>query len=81
MKETVQDLKIEIEAIKTNKQKTTTTKRKTSRGDSKNGNGEKQTRTTNANIITRIKEMEESISGVEYMIEEICSSVKENVNL
>ena len=41
----------------------------------------KQTGTTDANITNRIQEMEERISGIEDTIEEIDSSVKENVYL
>lgn len=36
----------------------------------------KQTENTNANIINRIQEMDEKISGIEDIIEEIHPSVK-----
>ena len=36
---------------------------------------------TDSSITNRIQELEERISGIEDMIEEINTSVKENVNL
>ena len=41
----------------------------------------KQSGTTNASINNRIQEMEERISSTNDTIEEIDSSVKENINL
>ena len=69
MKQTVQDLKSEIEALK----KTQT------EGILDMENLDKQMDTTEASITNRIQEMEDRISGVEDTIEEIDSLVKENV--
>ena len=66
---TVQNLKSEIEAIK----KTQT------KGMLEIENLSKRTETTNASITNKLQEMKERLSGVEDMIEEIDSSVKENV--
>jgi Tfp pilus assembly pilus retraction ATPase PilT len=65
----VQDLKLEIEAMK---------KRQT--GEILEiGNPGKRKATTNASVINRIQEIEERISGIEDKIEEIDTSVKQNV--
>jgi uncharacterized coiled-coil protein SlyX len=69
LNKTVQDFKMEIEAMK----KTQTNEIL----EMKNlGN---RTGTTDASITNRIQDMEERISGVEDTIEEIGASVKENV--
>ena len=67
--QTVQDLKIEIEAIKKTE----------SEGIMRMEKLGKRTETTIANITNRIKEMEERISGAEDTRDEIDSLVKENV--
>ena len=69
MKETVQDLKIEIE----------TTEKIQTEGLLEMENLGKQTRTVDASITNRIPEMEGRISGIKDTIEEINSSVKENI--
>ena len=63
VKETAQDLKIEIEAIKKTKTK----------GILKMENWAKWTVNTDVTITNRVQEMEERISSVESMIEEIDS--------
>ena len=68
MKEMLQGLKTDIEAIKKN----------TNQGNSGNGKCEKARR-NNRYISNKTQEMEERISGTEDMMEEIDSSVKENV--
>ncbi|KAL6046108.1 hypothetical protein STEG23_023652 [Scotinomys teguina] len=68
MKETVQNLKIEIETIK----KTQT------EGRLERENLTKQTGTTDKSITNRMQEMEQRISDAEDTIEKIDSSVKEN---
>lgn len=65
----VQTLKGEIEAIK----KTQT------QGNMEMENLGKQSGTTHASITNTMQEMEDRISGIEDMIEEVESSVKENV--
>ena len=65
----IQDLKIEIEAIK---------KTKTEEILNVENQG-KWAGTTNASITNRIKEMEERILGIEYKIEKMDSSVKKEV--
>jgi hypothetical protein len=67
--ESVQDLKMEIEAIK-NAQ---------TEGILGMENLGKRTGTTDASIINRTQEMEEKILGVEDAVEEIDTAVKENV--
>ncbi|KAL6067280.1 hypothetical protein STEG23_006118 [Scotinomys teguina] len=68
VKETIQDLKTEREAI-----------RKTLMGGMlEMENLSKQTGTTGASITNRVEEIEERISGIKDMIEEIDLSVKEN---
>ena len=69
MKQIVQDLKTEIEAIK----KTQT------KGILDKENLSKRMGTTEASINNRIHEMEERISGIEDTTEEINSLVKENI--
>jgi hypothetical protein len=69
----VQDLKMEIEAI-IKKKKTTQ-----NLGMLEMENLRKRTGTPNINITNKIQEMEERISGIENTIEEMNTSVKENV--
>jgi hypothetical protein len=69
MNKTIQGLKMEIEVIK----KTQT------EGIPKMENAGKQTGTTEASISIRMQETEDSVSGLKDMIEEIDTSVKENV--
>ncbi|KAL6081948.1 hypothetical protein STEG23_002202 [Scotinomys teguina] len=68
MKETVQDLKIEIQTIK----------KIQSEGRLEIENLTKRTGTTDTSITNRMQEMEQRISDVEDTIEKIDSSVKEN---
>jgi BMFP domain-containing protein YqiC len=66
---TVQDLKMDIEVIKKIQSKGILEVEKLG----------KRTRTTNASITNRIQELEERISGMRETIEEIDTSIKENV--
>ena len=68
-KKTVRDLKMEIKAIKRTQMEAT-------QGMENLG---KRTGTTDANITTKIQEMEERISGIGDNIEEMDISIKENV--
>ena len=69
MKETIQDLKTEIETIK----------KKQAEGIKETEIMRKQSGTANASINSRIQEMEERISSAEDTIEEIDSSMKETI--
>jgi restriction endonuclease len=69
MNKIVQDLKLEIEAIKKIQPE----------GILEIENLGKRTGTTDTNITNRVQEMEERLSGVEDMIEEIDTPAKENV--
>ena len=64
---------------KSRKNKQTVQGNKQDCSKSKMENLSQQTGTTDASITNRIQEMEEKISGVENMVEEIDSSVEENV--
>ena len=70
MNKTVQDLKMEMEAIK----KTQT------EGILEIENVGQRTGTTDTRITNGVQEMEERISDIEDMIEETDTSVKENTN-
>ena len=67
MNKVVQDLKVEVETIN-----------KTQMGASiEVGNLEKKSGITDVSIINRIQELEERISGVEDIIEDITTTAKE----
>ena len=67
MNKVVQDLKVQVETIN-----------KTQMGASiEVGNLEKKSGITDVNIINRIQELEERISGVEDILEDITTTAKE----
>jgi chromosome segregation ATPase len=68
MNKTIQDLKMDIETIKTSQKETTLELE----------NLGKRAGVIDASITNRIQEIEERISGVEYTIENIDTTVKEN---
>jgi predicted nucleic acid-binding Zn-ribbon protein len=67
---TIQDLKMEIETIKKSQTETTL----------KVENLRKKSGAIDASITNRIQEIEERISGAEDTIENIDTTIKENVN-